>query len=129
MIVSIASGKGGTGKTTVAVNLALALSHVQLLDCDVEEPNVHLLLKPKVNQVEPVYVSVPRINEGLCDHCGRCAEFCEYNALFVGVDKVLVFPNFVTVVAAVQLFALNMQSSRKNTKSVGSRWASLAGLK
>jgi MinD superfamily P-loop ATPase len=92
MIVSIASGKGGTGKTTVAVNLALALSHVQLLDCDVEEPNVHLLLKPKVNQVEPVYVSVPRINEGLCDHCGRCAEFCEYNALFVGVDKVLVFP-------------------------------------
>lgn len=92
MIVSIASGKGGTGKTTVAVNLALALSHVQLLDCDVEEPNVHLLLKPEVNQVKPVCVSIPRINEELCNHCGKCAEFCEYNALFVGAEKVLVFP-------------------------------------
>jgi len=92
MIVSIASGKGGTGKTTVAVNLALALSHVQLLDCDVEEPNVHLLLKPEVNQVKPVCVSIPRINEELCNHCGKCAEFCEYNALFVSAEKVLVFP-------------------------------------
>jgi MinD superfamily P-loop ATPase len=92
MIVSIASGKGGTGKTTVAVNLALALSHVQLLDCDVEEPNVHILLKPQINQVKPVYVSVPTINEELCNHCGKCAEFCQYNALFVGPDKVLVFP-------------------------------------
>jgi MinD superfamily P-loop ATPase len=92
MIVSIASGKGGTGKTTVAANLALALSNVQILDCDVEEPNVHLLLKPEVNQVKPVYVPIPRISEELCDHCGKCAEFCEYNALFVSSDRVLVFP-------------------------------------
>jgi MinD superfamily P-loop ATPase len=92
MIVSIASGKGGTGKTTVAVNLALTLKRAQLLDCDVEEPNVHLLLKPELKQVKPVYVSVPRIIEGLCDHCGKCAEFCQYNALFVAPDKVLVFP-------------------------------------
>jgi MinD superfamily P-loop ATPase len=92
MIVSIASGKGGTGKTTVAVNLALSLKDVQLLDCDVEEPNVHLLLKPKINEVKPVYVSIPRINEGLCNQCGKCAEFCEYNALFVSSEKILVFP-------------------------------------
>jgi MinD superfamily P-loop ATPase len=92
MIVSIASGKGGTGKTTVAVNLALSLKDVQLLDCDVEEPNVHLLLKPKINKVKPVYVSIPRINEELCNHCGKCAEFCEYNALFVSPQKVLIFP-------------------------------------
>jgi MinD superfamily P-loop ATPase len=92
MILSIASGKGGTGKTTVAVNLALSLKDVQLLDCDVEEPNVHLLIKPKINQVKPVYVSIPRINEELCNHCGKCAEFCEYNALFVSAEKVLVFP-------------------------------------
>jgi MinD superfamily P-loop ATPase len=92
MIVSIASGKGGTGKTTVAVNLALALGGVQILDCDVEEPNVHLLLKPKANQAKPVYVSIPSINEELCNHCRKCAESCQYNALFVGPDKVLVFP-------------------------------------
>jgi MinD superfamily P-loop ATPase len=92
MIVSIASGKGGTGKTTVAVNLTLALGNAQILDCDVEEPNAYLLLKPKVNQVKPVYVSIPRINEELCNHCGKCAEFCQYNALFMGPDKALVFP-------------------------------------
>jgi MinD superfamily P-loop ATPase len=92
MIVSIASGKGGTGKTTVAVNLAISLRDVQLLDCDVEEPNVHLLLKPKINEEKPVYVSTPRVNEEICDHCGKCAEFCEYNALFVSPEKVLIFP-------------------------------------
>ena len=92
MIVSIASGKGGTGKTTVAVNLALSLKEGQLLDCDVEEPNVHLLLKPKINEEKPVYVSVPRVNEEICDQCGKCAEFCEYNALFVSPQKVLIFP-------------------------------------
>ncbi|RLI41061.1 (4Fe-4S)-binding protein [Candidatus Bathyarchaeota archaeon] len=92
MIVSIASGKGGTGKTTIAVNMALSLKDVQLLDCDVEEPNAHLLLHPKINKVKPVYVSTPQINEELCDHCGKCSEFCEYNALFVSSEKVLVFP-------------------------------------
>jgi MinD superfamily P-loop ATPase len=92
MIVSIASGKGGTGKTTVAVNLAISLKDVQLLDCDVEEPNVHLLLKPKINETKPVYVSTPRVNKEFCDHCGKCAEFCVYNALFVSPEKVLIFP-------------------------------------
>jgi MinD superfamily P-loop ATPase len=92
MIVSIASGKGGTGKTTVAVNLAISLKDVQLLDCDVEEPNVHLLLKPKINEGKPVYVSIPRVNEEVCDRCGKCGEFCEYNALFVGPQKILFFP-------------------------------------
>jgi len=91
VIVAVASGKGGTGKTTVAANMALAIKNVQLLDCDVEEPNVHLLLKPKMNETKPVYVLTPQVNEEICDHCGECARFCEYNALFVGPDKVLVF--------------------------------------
>ena len=91
MIVSIASGKGGTGKTTVAVNLALSLKDIQLLDCDVEEPNVHLLLHPKINEEKSVYVSTPQVNEKLCDHCGKCSEFCEFNALFVTPEKVLFF--------------------------------------
>jgi len=91
MIVSIASGKGGTGKTSVAVNMALSIGNVQFLDCDVEEPNAHLLLHPKISQTEPVYVSVPVVDEKLCDHCGKCAEFCQYNAIFVSSEKVLVF--------------------------------------
>jgi len=91
VILSIASGKGGTGKTTVAVNMALSLDDVQLLDCDVEEPNVHLLLHPTINEEKLVYVSIPKVNEKLCDYCGKCADFCEYNALFVGPEKVLLF--------------------------------------
>lgn len=92
MIVSIASGKGGTGKTSVAVNMALSIGNVQLLDCDVEEPNAHLLLNPKITQIKPVYVQVPFVNEKLCDHCGKCGSFCQYNAIFVSAEKVLIFP-------------------------------------
>ena len=92
MILSIASGKGGTGKTTVAVNMALSLGDVQLLDCDVEEPNVHLLLHPKIDEEKTVYVLTPQVDEELCDHCGKCGEFCQYNAIFISSEKVLVFP-------------------------------------
>jgi len=92
MIISIASGKGGTGKTSVAVNMALSIRNVQLLDCDVEEPNAHLFLHPKITQIEPVYVQVPFVNEKLCDHRGKCSSFCQYNAIFVSPEKVLIFP-------------------------------------
>ena len=91
MILAVASGKGGTGKTSVAVNMALSVGKVQLLDCDVEEPNAHLLLNPNMQNPEPVYVLVPHINEELCSHCGECAKFCQFNALFVSPDKTLVF--------------------------------------
>ena len=92
MITTVASGKGGTGKTTVAVNLALSLENVQLLDCDVEEPNSHILLHPKITQTKPVYSNVPVISEDLCIHCGKCAEFCEFNALFIAPKATMVFP-------------------------------------
>jgi MinD superfamily P-loop ATPase len=95
MIISVASGKGGTGKTTVAVNLALSLSnrHVQLLDCDVEEPNSHLFLNPVIAETKPVHTPVPNVNYEQCNYCGKCAEACEYNALVVVPQKrVLVFP-------------------------------------
>lgn len=96
MIISVASGKGGTGKTTVAVNLALSLNKVLLLDCDVEEPNDHLLLKPKIIEKKPVYVTIPSIQEDKCNYCGECAKFCKSNALFVTNKKILFFPHLCT---------------------------------
>lgn len=92
MIITVASGKGGTGKTTVAVNMALSLENVQLLDCDVEEPNSHILLQPTITETKPVYTKVPVISEELCVYCGKCSKFCAYNALFVSPKTVMVFP-------------------------------------
>jgi len=92
MIVSVASGKGGTGKTSVAVNMALSVGNVQLLDCDVEEPNAYLLLHPEMYKEEPVYTLIAKVNRELCNNCGECAKFCQYNAIFVASEKILVFP-------------------------------------
>jgi MinD superfamily P-loop ATPase len=92
MIVSVASGKGGTGKTLVAVNMALSVGNVQLLDCDVEEPNAHLLLHLKISKKEPVYTSIPKVDRKLCNNCGECTKFCQFNAIFVASEKILVFP-------------------------------------
>jgi MinD superfamily P-loop ATPase len=93
MIISIASGKGGTGKTTIAVNLALSLPKgtVQLIDCDVEEPNSHLFLSPSIHQVTSMGIPVPRIDESKCTYCGKCAKVCEYHAIAVILKNVLVF--------------------------------------
>ncbi len=92
MVVAVASGKGGTGKTTVAVNLALALGKCQFLDCDVEEPNAHIFLKPEIVSSEPVTKSVPVVDESKCTHCHECARACAYHALAVLPERVLVFP-------------------------------------
>ena len=95
MIVSIASGKGGTGKTLVATSLALSLKdteRVQLLDCDVEEPDVHIFLRPAITKSEAVYIQVPEVDEKKCTYCGKCAEVCAYHAIAVLGKHVLVFP-------------------------------------
>ncbi|OGX15012.1 MAG: (4Fe-4S)-binding protein [Omnitrophica WOR_2 bacterium RBG_13_41_10] len=83
MIISVASGKGGTGKTTIAVNLALSLSNVQFLDCDVEEPNAHIFLKPIIKEQKKAYIPVPEIDKSRCNYCGKCAQVCVYNAIAV----------------------------------------------
>jgi len=93
MIISVASGKGGTGKTTISTNLALSLDEdVKLLDCDVEEPNAHLFIKPDIHTEEIVYTFIPEIDESRCNGCRKCAEICRFNALTVVGEKVLVFP-------------------------------------
>jgi len=95
VIISVASGKGGTGKTLVAVSLALCLcdeGQVQLLDCDVEEPNDHIFVHSAISQSQPVCIPVPRVDETKCTHCGKCAEVCAYNAIAAIKQKVLIFP-------------------------------------
>jgi MinD superfamily P-loop ATPase len=84
MVISIASGKGGTGKTSVAVALSLSVNHnVQFIDCDVEEPNAHIFLKPVINKIHKVSIPVPEIDLEKCSYCGKCAEVCAYNAIAV----------------------------------------------
>lgn len=93
MIISIASGKGGTGKTTVATNLALSLNgDVNLLDCDVEEPNAHLFIKPTIDKVESVSTFIPEIDDAKCTLCRKCTDICRFSALAVAGKSVLVFP-------------------------------------
>jgi MinD superfamily P-loop ATPase len=95
MIISIASGKGGTGKTLVATSLAVSIknsTHLQFLDCDAEEPNAHIFLKPDIERTEKVSIPVPQIDDAKCIRCGRCAEVCAYNAIAVTKDIVMVFP-------------------------------------
>jgi len=93
MIISIASGKGGTGKTTVATNLAVSLgSDVQLLDCDVEEPNAHLFINPVIELNKKVFTPVPQIDEEKCNFCKKCAQICRFRAITVIKETVLTFP-------------------------------------
>jgi len=92
MIISIASGKGGTGKTTIATNLALSVeSDVQLLDCDVEEPNAHLFIRPTIEETKTITTPVPEVDEAKCSLCGKCGEICQFKAIVVIGNTVLPF--------------------------------------
>ena len=93
MIISIASGKGGTGKTTIATNLAVALGPgVNLLDCDVEEPNDHIFIQPEVTYTERISLKVPQVDMNKCTLCGRCQEICQFQAIVVVGKTTLTFP-------------------------------------
>jgi len=98
MILTIASGKGGTGKTTIATSLALSLSGTYpdsspvFLDCDVEAPNAHFFLEPAFEETQDVINLIPRVDDNLCNYCGVCGDVCQYHAITVLPNKVLVFP-------------------------------------
>jgi MinD superfamily P-loop ATPase len=98
MRITVASGKGGTGKTTVATSLALSLAGQGsntppiFVDCDVEAPNAHLFLEPRLTHKQPVGIMIPVVDESRCTYCGKCAEICAYHAIAVLGRKTLVFP-------------------------------------
>lgn len=95
-VVAVASGKGGTGKTTVAVNLAVTAARsgrqAALVDCDVEAPNAHLFLRPEIARSDPAFVPVPVVDESKCTACGECGSFCRYSAIVSLKTKPLLFP-------------------------------------
>jgi len=105
MRIAVASGKGGTGKTTVAVNLAY-FNGLDLFDLDVEEPNGHIFIKGERNE-EIVYRKIPKIDEPKCDFCGTCKEVCEYHAIVVLKDKIYTFPELCHSCGACSYFCPN----------------------
>jgi len=93
MIITIASGKGGTGKTTVATNLAASLTDsVQLIDCDVEEPNAHIFLKPEIDERKKAFTMIPNVDLSLCTYCGKCDDICQFSAISQFGEALLTFP-------------------------------------
>ena len=94
MIVTVASGKGGTGKTTVAVNLAAIASdcRIQVFDCDVEEPNSHIFLKPEKIDRSEVHTMIPVVDKEKCSLCGACDSLCQFSAISLIGDQIMIFP-------------------------------------
>lgn len=93
MIITVASGKGGTGKTTIATNLARSAEEgVRLLDCDVEEPNAHLFINPENTTSRTVSTMVPQVNAELCTACGECEKICQFSAINLIAGSVMIFP-------------------------------------
>ncbi|SEM04374.1 MinD superfamily P-loop ATPase, contains an inserted ferredoxin domain [Syntrophus gentianae] len=108
MKIAVAGGRGGTGKTTLAINFAQALAkgghEVTLLDCDVEEPNIRLFLPSEIESVSSVEISFPDVTREKCTGCRVCAEVCEYQAIAVLGNKVFIFPELCQACGACAWF-------------------------
>lgn len=101
MKIAVLSGKGGTGKTLVSVNLAATAETAAYYDCDVEEPNGHLFFKPELTQEEQIFVKSPEVDAQRCNGCRKCMDFCKFNAIACIQDKAVVFPDVCPPAAAV----------------------------
>lgn len=122
VVVSVASGKGGTGKTTVALSLARAASdtlRVQILDCDVEEPNCHIFARPVVETEEAVCVPTPSVDMETCSHCGLCAQVCAFHAILASSHGVVVLPELCHGCGACAVMCPT-RSIREDLRPIGS---------
>ena len=129
MIISVASGKGGTGKTTVATNMAISMDgQCTLLDCDVEEPNVHLFLHPVIERSETVTTFIPEVDESLCTWCRKCAEICRFRAIAVVGKKVLVFPELCHSCGGCQVICPDQAIAEGSRKLGVIEWGAGAGV-
>lgn len=126
MVISVASGKGGTGKTIVAVNLAKSINNSVYIDCDVEEPNGFLLLKPNVNKVTNVYKKLPQIDISKCNFCGKCKRVCEFNAIIKFANEILIIEEMCHSCGACTYFCPKKAISEIN-KSIGVINSGLSG--
>lgn len=116
MKIAVLSGKGGTGKTFVSVNLASAAKKSIYIDCDVEEPNGHLFLKPKNIESEEITVKIPYVDENLCNGCRKCVDFCKFNALAYVNKKLFVFEDVCHSCGGCVLFCPQGALSEKAKK-------------
>lgn len=117
MNIAVLSGKGGTGKTTVSTNLALALK-ANYIDCDVEEPNGFLFLKPKVDKTEKVMVDYPVIDDDKCTSCGACVNACQFNALAKVKDDIMLFQKLCHGCGACEI-ACQFNAITYNKREIG----------
>ena len=118
MKIAVLSGKGGTGKTFISVNLTFVAGNSNYIDCDVEEPNGHLYFKPEILKKEKIYVKIPQINKEKCSGCRKCVEFCKFNALAYIKDNVIVFEDICHSCGGCSLICPEKAISEKN-KEIG----------
>lgn len=122
MIVAVASGKGGTGKTTVATNLAFVAAQsgrrVSYVDCDVEEPNGHLFLRPTIAEERPIHKPIPVVDADLCTHCGECARVCRFGAIASLPEQTLVFAELCHACGGCTLVCPT-QAIRESPRTIG----------